>query len=335
MPPIAVCIPVRNEARALPGLFASLARQRQQGFAVAIAFDGCRDDSERIATACAREQAIDLRVVHLPEQTSADAGRARRSVLELGRSVVSAGGLLLTTDADTRPAIDWVANSHRALATADLVCGRIERRRDGADRWRDAIERYLDRLHSVHRAIDPVAGDATPSHWHTGGASLGFSARAWDAISILSLPPTGEDRAIVHAARLAGLAVRQDPLIRVRTSSRIGGRALGGLADALRHGRDQAALRIDPRMEHPDDVVARVSRAAIARRSFRVVDIDELADQVGISSAAIAAATDAARSADAFVTALPLIRGPHRSVPLDEASTILSRHEAAIGACAA
>ena len=335
MPPIAVCIPVRNEARALPGLFASLAQQRRRGFVVAMAFDGCEDDSERIAIDGAAGHALDIRHVQLPRQAAADAGRARRSALELGRRIVGAQGILLTTDADTRPASDWIGASDRALGNADLVCGRIERRRDSVDRWRDVIERYLDRLHAVHRAIDPVAGDAVPSHWHSGGASLGLSARAWDAIAHLALPSTGEDRAIVHAARLAGLVVRQDPAVRVRTSSRICGRAVGGLADALRDGRDQAALRIEPRMEHPDDVIARVTRAAIARRAFPITDAGALASRIGIPPAVIAAAADAARSADAFVTALPLILGPHRSVPLGEASTILSRHEASTGACAA
>ena len=330
MPPIAICIPVRDEARNIAGLFAALAAQRgAPDVAVAIAFDGCRDDSDAIARHHAAAHGLALHAAALPRMDRADAGRARGAVLALGRTVARARGMLLTTDADTRPAVDWVASTVTALRAADVVCGRIERHRRPADRWRDPIEAYLDRLHLVQRTIDPVAGDASPSHWHQGGASIALTSEAWDRLACLALPPSGEDQAIVRAARLAGLVVRQDPAVRVRTSARLRGRADGGLADALRTGRADAAIGREPMMEHPDDVIARLRRSASARAAFPVVDAVRLGASIGVAAASIREAARLATSADAFVTALPLTPPHHRAVTLADASRLLRRHEAA------
>lgn len=331
MPPIAICIPVRDERRNMAGLIAALAGQRNAGApVVAMVFDGCHDGSDLVAAAAAASHGVVLRAESLPRCASPDAGRARGAALALGRRIVGAQGMLLTTDADTRPASDWVARSVEVLRGADLVCGRIERQRHAADVWRVPIEAYLDRLHAVHRAIDPVAGDATPSHWQQGGASLGMTAATWDRLSDETLPATGEDRALVRAARLAGLGVRQDPAVRVRTSSRLKGRAVGGLADALRHGRAEAASGNEPMMEHPDDVIARVHRSAVARAAFPPTDVAGLAAQLGIPAAEVSAAALAATSADAFATALPPTIGKHRAVSLMQAARLLERHEHAV-----
>lgn len=195
-----------------------------------------------------------------------DAGRARAAAMDAGLELVDDDGILLTTDADTRPDRNWLATSVAALRTADLVCGHIRRRDAARDAWRLPIERYLDRLTSMRAAIDPIAHDPAPRHWNEGGASIALTAAAYRAIGGIPRLPSGEDRALVDAVRRHGLRVRHDPAVRVVTSSRAGGRATGGLADAIRAGRSAAAG--EQMVEHPAAVLARFAREATVRQAY-------------------------------------------------------------------
>jgi len=307
---VAICVPLHDEARNLPGLFRAIVAQTEAPDILALLCDGCIDGSAALARKlAANHPSLDVRIAEIPKHAFPHAGRARAAALELGLAAIGGDGLLLTTDADTRPAADWVASTRRALRTADLVCGRVTRRAAAGDPWRVAMETYLARLHNVRRAIDPVAHDPLPGHPHMGGASLALHAHVYRAVGGLPDLASGEDRALVLAVRRAGFRVRHDPAVRVTTSDRVRGRATGGLADALRDGRAAAIAGISAIVEHPEDAVARYRMQAAARAAWR-------------------AGVDPAPSADAHVLlTVPDRPADSRPVPLAVAAALLTAYE--------
>ncbi len=328
---VAVCVPVRNEAALLPGLLDALSVQRADvEFRLCIAFDNCSDGSERIVAD--RTRSLPFRVVTraMPPGDEPNAGRARREALALGE--MSAGGAclaLLSTDSDSVPASDWVEATLGALASADVVAGRITRDRLFRDIAQDRLETYYDRLFALRRAIDPVPWEAPRTHHHTGGANLAFRAEAYAALGGFEQRRAGEDAAIVDAAHRAGLRVRRDRAVVVETSSRRVGRAVGGLADHLRSLTSDAspgAIRVS----HPEDAAWQYRGHAQARRVF-----DQLSDRAGVEALARRIGADIGRvmdlagaspNAEAFaMRVVPGSPGGERLIGLPEAERALAR----------
>ena len=336
---VAICVPVRDEARNLPGFLNSLKKlQYCSIIGLAFIFDGSEDDGRQIVDVWTRDAArFRVAVREIPRLPVPDAGRARAAAMALGIEMMGSGGVLLTTDADSRPASDWVALNCVALEMADVVCGRIERRGPGADPERTRLEQYLMRLHRVRRTIDPVTHDPLPSHPHSGGASLACTVAAYRTAGGMPLIASGEDRAFVEAARRAGLRVRHDPAVRVATSARHRGRATGGLADALRQGRIDTRAGRAAIVEHPDDATARYRLQALARAAYGRPDAAaDLARTLGRGTAGVAQLMAAAPSADAFVLDLiPDRVEDSRPVTLDIAAAVLLQHEQALAGRAA
>ncbi len=306
---VAICVPVRNEADLLPVLLDALSVQRADvPLTLCIVFDGCSDGSERVLAERASALPFAVATHPLPAGGEPNAGRARREAFALGeRSTARARVALLSTDADSVPAPNWVAAALNALTAADVVAGRIARDRRFKDATQDRLEAYYDGLFALRRAIDPVPWEAPRTHHHTGGANLAFRADAYAALGGFEPRRAGEDAAIVDAAHRAGLRVRRDDAVVVETSSRRVGRAVGGLADHLR------ALASDTgfdtiRVAHPEDAAWQYRRQAEARGVF-----DDLSDRAGAATlgrrigADIGRVLDIARAspnAEAFATRL-------------------------------
>ncbi|WP_267351900.1 glycosyltransferase, partial [Sphingomonas sp. GM_Shp_2] len=168
---IAICVPVRDEAAALPHLFEAveaLVLPAGGTLTLCLLLDGCRDDSARVAE---RYRSVARPRVHLAEveRGMPNAGLARR------RAMAMAGGadIILTTDADSRPAPDWVEAMLAGLARADVVAGRVVREGDVASLLQDRVERYYDALFALRRMLDPVCWEAPVTHHHASGANLG------------------------------------------------------------------------------------------------------------------------------------------------------------------
>jgi hypothetical protein len=264
-----ICVPLRDERRNIAGLIRAVAAQDAASLAdtvLLLCFDGA-DPAAHLLAEQELANAPRLRgaITVIDRCDVPDAGRARRAAMEAGLTLAAPDGVLLTTDADTRPDPDWLAASLAALRSVECVCGHIRRRDASRDRWRAPMERYLDRLADLRAAIDPIAHDPAPRHWNEGGASIALTAATYRAIGGVPLLSSGEDRALVEAVRHAGLRVRHDPAVRVATSSRATGRATGGLADAIRAGRTATA---EPMVEHPAAVIARFAREAAIRRAY-------------------------------------------------------------------
>jgi hypothetical protein len=243
-------VPVRNEAAELPRLFEALDRLHPVdgggGTAVCLLLDDCSDASEAIAAAYARRSRHRV-VLGRAAGSAVNAGRARHRAMALGLGEVGdAGALLLTTDADSQPAPDWLDAMTVALAAADVVAGRIVRQGGRPSPLQDRLDLYYDALFALRRRLDPVPWEAAATHHHGGGANLGIRAAAYRALGGFVPQPSGEDARLLDDAARAGLRVRRDAASVVHTSDRRQGRATAGLALTLRHldEGNAAAVRV-------------------------------------------------------------------------------------------
>ena len=327
-----MCVPVRDEAAHLPRFLDALAGQTNRSFVVCILFDGCTDGSDAIVAARKAGLPFSLRTAYL-ERGAPNAGRARRAAMELGLSDDAEDGIILSTDADSVPACDWLAANVAALRVADVATGRIMRDTAYVSPVQDRVESYYDALFRLRRAIDPVPWEARDPHHYTSGASMAFRVAAYRSLGGFEPVAAAEDARIVDAAHRDGLRVRRDGAIRVETSSRLAGRAVDGLADHLRRLGEPAAP--SPRMAHPADAAWRYAGHAAARAAWDRLpaDLAALGARFGIDGEAIERIAKTAPNAEAFATRIvPDVPGGERIVGLDEAEralTELSRKVAA------
>lgn len=246
MSPCVVCIPAHNEAAALPALIAALDRQAtEHPPRVLVLANNCDDGTTQAARAAARR--IDLRVedVTLPPGR-ANAGVARGLAMSSGaawlRRMGGAGGVLISTDADTVPPPHWIAASLRAIdGGSDVVGGEIRLPDAPMPDWlreaRARVARYWAAVRALSQRIDPVPHDPWPRHGDHTGASLALTLTAYEAAGGVPPIPTGEDNALVAAVERQGGRVRHDPDVWTAVSVREDGRAAGGMAAELRRWR--------------------------------------------------------------------------------------------------
>lgn len=328
---VAVCVPVRNEEELLPRLLQAVAEQQEVAhdrLVLCLFLDGCSDGSEAVIEAARADLSIAIRIEQDPGGP-AHAGRARRRATAMG--VAALGGqpdaVLLTTDADTTPARDWIARNLAALRKADLIAGDIRTAEPAGSDHHDRVKAYYDRLHLLNTLIDPVPWEAERRHHHAGGASLAFRCAAYQSVGGFPDLARGEDAAFVALARQCGLRVRRDADVVVHTSTRRSGRVDGGFAAHLSAldaaGTAATLMVVDP------EVAARQYRAhARARRVFRAPSaaaVSDLARRVGLPTAAVTALLADAVNAEAFALRLVPMPTDAQPLPLAEAERRLAR----------
>ncbi len=228
-----VVIPARDEEGRIADCLRALAGQTvgTQAFATIVVLDDCQDRTGEVARQTADEAGLALTLLEGP---GLGPGPARQIGMDAACSrLLSAGlpdGLIACTDADSRPAADWLERQlEHVAAGAGAVAGLIEL--DEAEaaalpadvlvrRKRDAAVR----LKRVRRA-DPQAG-----HHHFAGASLGVTAATYRRVGGMEPRAVQEDAAF--AVRLAAhhVPVLRAADVRVRTSARADGRVTQGLS---------------------------------------------------------------------------------------------------------
>jgi hypothetical protein len=151
------------------------------------------------------------------------------------------GGVILTTDADSRVSADWIAINLAAIdAGADAVLGDIALDEEG-DLLPPALHRrgelesaYEALLTELSALLDPLDYNPWPHHATISAASIAITRDAYLAVGGLPRVPLGEDKALVAELVRLDRKIRFCPEIRVITSGRVEGRAPGGVADTLR-----------------------------------------------------------------------------------------------------
>ena len=226
-----VVVPARDEEATIGECLRALAEQTVElrRFEVLVVLDDCRDATAEVVRRTAAETGLAVRTLAGPGQ---GAGAARRTGMEAAaQRLLSAGrrdGLIACTDADSRPAPDWLERQlDHTRRGAQAIAGLIELDpRDAAAlpetvlvrRRRDAS----DRLRRVRRT-EPEA-----DHHHFAGASLGITAGAYRAVGGLEPLPALEDAGFAERLTRHGIPILRPADVRVRTSARADGRASPG-----------------------------------------------------------------------------------------------------------
>ncbi len=253
---VAVVIPARDEEDGIEACLRSVRTSLQRLPSVVetvltVVLDRCLDATPDLVDALTADWpgAVSLTVLEAGERRVAGLGEASgpahivagtgvgalrdlgvRDVLDRLLHLPARAVWLLHTDADTTVPPDW-ATAHLELAAAGSagVAGTAELTA-GLSSW--AARRHEQLV---------VAGTDGDRHRHVYGANLGIRADAYLAVGGFPVDGAGEDHGLWQALGAAGYPLRQPLWLRVRTSSRLAGRASGGLADLLRdlHGTGQ------------------------------------------------------------------------------------------------
>jgi Glycosyl transferase family 2 len=253
LPSFVVAIPVRDEEERLPACLGALAQQRDRLgrpippklIRIVVFANNCTDQSASVARALAECWSLNIRVVEarLPP-SAAHAGAARRAAMDLAEAWLVEGGdadgVILTTDADSQVAPNWIAANLAAFeAGAEAVLGRIALDGDGkllpdALHRRGALEdAYECLLTELSWLLDPLDHNPWPHHATISGATLGITRNAYCRVGRLPRVPLGEDKALIALLSRQDARIRYCPAVHAVTSGRTQGRAPGGVADTL------------------------------------------------------------------------------------------------------
>jgi hypothetical protein len=289
--PTAVAIPARDESDRIEPCLCALARQTRQADAVLLLANNCIDGTTAIAQALSIRLPYPLHVrAHTFAPSCASAGHARRIAMRAAAELAGQDGILLTTDADTVVAPDWIERNLLSLAAgADLVCGRVTV--DPAEAARipshlhadDALECELIKLQDqIAARLDPDPADPWPRHAEAAGASLAVTVPAFERAGGIPAIRLGEDRAFVQALARMDARIRHDPTITVTVSGRIHGRAPGGMADTIRRRMCRQDEFTDSSLEPAVDAYRRID----FRRRVRLAWRGQLSDRLSSSELA-------------------------------------------------
>ncbi|MBV9873090.1 MAG: glycosyltransferase [Verrucomicrobia bacterium] len=258
---VCVVVPARNEESELPRLIMALAGQLgldglpldPEVFEIIILLNNCIDRSATVLRDLRPASALKLHVAEVTLQAfEAHVGRARQMLFDTAydrfRSIGRLDGLILTTDADTRPESDWIGQT-RAEFTKNLsgIGGRVLLEPSERAALPPSVQQlflldvgYRRALEEMRSLYAPEPEDPFPRHHQHYGASLAVTAAAYARAGGMPLTRSSEDAALYHAVVASGGRFRHSYRVRVHTSARVLGRAEGGLACALRSWRDRA-----------------------------------------------------------------------------------------------
>ncbi|WP_306117349.1 MULTISPECIES: hypothetical protein [unclassified Roseitalea] len=274
-----VVIPAKDEQLRIPRALQALdraARGVSEEVNVLVYANNCTDGTAMAAGHTARSAHLNTVVEErrLPDAL-AHAGGARRAAVEAARRVFGARDRdrLFSTDADAIVPEDGLRTAGAAFAAgADVVLARIAcladpaepapqtalRRRARIVLWRRHVREVVEWLRTGQPASELLHGDH-------GAAGIAATFSAYDEAGGFPPVPSEEDRSFVGSADALGLRVDRSSGFAVRASTRVTGRALGGMADLLH--RDAASA--DPGLvERHDLTLERLCAGPCHARAF-------------------------------------------------------------------
>jgi cellulose synthase/poly-beta-1,6-N-acetylglucosamine synthase-like glycosyltransferase len=305
-PDFVVAIPVRDEEERLPACLRALTHQLDRSgrpippamVRVAVFANNCTDRSASLARKLGASWRLDIRVVEasLPP-SAAHAGNARRGAMDIAEVWLMEGGekdgVILTTDADSQVAPNWIAQNLAAFeAGAEAVLGRIDLDSEGKF-LPDALHRrgqledtYEGLLTELSWVLDPLEHNPWPHHATISGASLGVTRTAYCRVGRLPRVPLGEDKALIGLLSREDARIRYCPAIHVITSGRTDGRAPGGVAETLAIRSREPEAFCDDALEPFRTAFARASWRGRLRRldaAERLVPDEDWVAELGLS----------------------------------------------------
>ncbi|WP_261664922.1 glycosyltransferase [Deinococcus sp. Marseille-Q6407] len=298
--PVVVALPARDEAHNIGAALRALGTQRDGmgrplPVRVALLVNNTADRTAELAVQVAAQLPqlkLSLREESWPDRPGSVV-QARRRALDWAAELAGPDGIIASTDADTRPAPDWLWQLTAPLRTGGAAAVQASAGRillDPAERA--ALPPAVRRTHlldsgyrwwveALMARLNPVPFDPWPRHWQHFGASLALTVQAYRVVGGVPDVSELEDIALVRALRRQDLALRHTPQARVWTSARRSGRVAVGLSTQLQEwtagpehwqvpggaevvalARAEAALRLAWQGGHaPTDALVRLWRA--------------------------------------------------------------------------
>lgn len=267
--PRIVAIPVCNEEEHIVACLLALAAQTCPPNRVILWINNTTDDTFNRAVSLTHQLPFALETVPVfYDEAVASAGVARRDAMEYAASTASPDTILLTTDADSEVARDWIESILAAFIQypVEAVFGRVLLRPEEhmkiplhlhEDEKRERA--YGALLEQIGLLLSPQPHDPWPRHLEHSGASIAVTHQAWIEVGGIPNIPSGEDREFARILRQNGIPVRHAPEVKVYVSARLQGRARGGMAETL-------ARRVIAQDEYVDDAFEPVSRRLLRVR---------------------------------------------------------------------
>ena len=277
-PATVVAVPARDEAERIGVCLRALLDQRAadgralapDALRIVVLANNCRDGTASAARAV--DPRVDVIEVELAAE-HANAGAARRAAMEAADSrLPTGGGLICTTDADSRPRPDWIVRLWAALeGGAEAVAGAVdfdidERPAFSASRQREGLYSALQA--EITARLDPEPHNPWPNHIWAWGANLAVTSGAYHKVGGLAPQALAEDRAFIQRLRLYDVPVRHCLSARVWTSARLEGRAKGGLSTLVRDHLGEDSEPCDAALEPARIAWRRAAWRARLRRIF-------------------------------------------------------------------
>ncbi len=312
---VSVVVPVRNEAEYLFKTLENLANQIDlngkpfavKSFEILLLINNCDDDSLAVASNFQRNYpALNLHIKEIRLAAErANIGFVRRLLMnEAARRLNSnqrGGGIILTTDSDTRVAPDWIAQNLREIENgADAVGGRILL--DDFELGKmDAAARRIHLLDEKYRLLaaefewflDELPSADFPRHHQHFNASFAVTTAAFERTGGVPEVEFLEDVAFHQSLLRNDARIRYSPNVRVFTSARTCGRAALGLSTQLREWKlmgengdvylVESAQAIEKRLLQRKEI-RRLQRKFIAGNSIDANEIKRVAGFLNVSA---------------------------------------------------
>ncbi len=282
-----IVVPARNEESTVSSLIHALAAQcdetgaalKPNSVEVLLLLNNCTDETATVARQLQSNfKCLHLHIVEIDfDVENAHVGRARQALFDVAfsrfASLAKPQGLILTTDADSQPAADWVVQTEAEIAKGAVgVGGRILLDPQEAAELPEGVRRLLLLDVGYRRALEemrslyaPDEHDPFPRHHQHFGGSFAVTAHAYSRAGGMPLRRSSEDVALYRAIVESGGLFRHSPRVRVRTSARMFGRAQGGLADALEYWKLQAENAVPVLVESAAAAESRLARLGLWR----------------------------------------------------------------------
>ncbi len=228
-----VVIPARDEEARIGDCLRALAAQTiaPDRFETIVVLDACCDRTSAVVARVAAQ--LRLRLSTLPGPGTGP-GAARRLGMDAAcERLLRAGhpdGLIAGTDADSRPAPDWLERQLEHVAGgARAIAGLIELDPDEARSLPPGVLRRRARHAEIRlrrvRAVDHSAG-----HHHAAGASLAVTAATYRCVGGIEPLHALEDAEFAERLARHRIPLLRPVDVRVRTSARPDGRVARGLS---------------------------------------------------------------------------------------------------------
>ena len=284
---VSIVIPVRDEAENLEQTLDAFANQvdwqnrpLDSGiYEIIVLANNCRDNSAQTARNWQkRNPRIKLHVaeISLPRRF-ANVGFVRRLLMneafERLQSNRSGGGIIATTDGDTRVAPDWITATIEEIGRgADAVGGRILIENEELERM-DERARYFHLLDEEYRLLvselechlDRLTHDVYPRHHQHFNGSFAVTTEVYSRAGGIPDVRFLEDVAFYHALLRVDAKFRHSPAVRVFTSSRHLGRSAVGLSFQLNEWKKLGEAGADYLVEAADTIEKKLAARKILR----------------------------------------------------------------------